>query len=393
MKTNVTHLVFVLSIGLLPGAGAAGVFAPAAGQPNSTAVPAADPSLQAWATGYKDYQQGTNLTPEFITPEKALGVPGDSNGNQEGVVFDIVSLGRGGSITVTFSRPIFNGPGYDFAVFENSFDDTFLEFAKVEVSSDGSNFVAFPAFSQVPGAVGAFGSVDTTEVEQMAGKYRGGYGTPFDLQQLVGLSAVDLDDIRYVRLNDIVGDGSAVNNLTAQAYADWLGLPLSEVPGPLITIINSAPPVIYDVYPTVDSAGFDLDAVGVINAGPIPAQLDIDPFSSANEIDPDSTANINIALLNTQINNGDPIDFDPRTVDAGSLRFGINAAPIVSGPFESDFDADGDIDVFFSFQTQDTGIACEDTEVTLTGQTNIAEPLLATDFISTPACEDEGCHP
>jgi hypothetical protein len=393
MKTKVTSVFSALVVGLLPGAVAAGVFAPAAGQPNSTAVEASDPSFEAWATGYKDYQQGTNLAPDFITPQKALGVPGDSNGNQEGVVFDIVSLGRGGSITMTFQRPIYNGPGYDFAVFENSFQGTFLEFAKVAVSSNGINFVAFPAFSQVPGAIGAFGSVDTTDVEQLAGKYRGGYGTPFDLEQLAGLSSVDLHDIRYVRLNDVVGDGSAVNDLTPQAFADWLGMELSELAGPLITIINSAPPVIYDVYPTVDSAGFDLDAVGVLNAGSIPVEMNIKPFSDKNKVDPESTNNLSVALLSTQMDNGEPVDFDATTIDAASLRFGVNQAQVVSGPFETDFDADGDIDARYLFQIQDTGIACEDTEAHLTGQTDAAEPLEATDYITTPDCPAAGCHP
>ncbi|MGI9289671.1 MAG: hypothetical protein ACR2QG_00180 [Gammaproteobacteria bacterium] len=393
MKTFVSLLFSALILGLLSGVASAGVFAPAAGQPNSTAVSSTDPSIEAWATGYKDYQQGTNLAAEFIAPEKAVGVPGNSNGNSEGVVFDVVSLGRGGSITMTFSRPIYNGPGYDFAVFENSFNDTFLEFAKVEVSSDGFNFVAFPAFSQVPGPVGAFGSVDVTDVEQLAGKYRGGFGTPFDLEQLVGLSSVDLNDIRYIRLNDVVGDGGEPNDLTPQALADWLGVDLSELPPTLITLINSAPPVIYDVYPTIDSAGFDLDAVGVINANPIPAIVDIDPFSETNDVDPDSTANITVAMISTQIDNGEPIDFDATTIDTSSLRFGVNQALVVTGPYENDLDADGDLDMLYQFQTQDTGIACEDTEAMLTGTTGGNEPLEAIDFITTPSCPDEGCHP
>ena len=244
MNTEMRKIISAVIFSLLPGVCAAGLFAPAAGQPDSTAVDATDPAIEAWASGYRDYQQGSHLSSEFIAPNKALGVPGNSNGNQEGVVFDIVSLGRGGSITLTFSRPIVNGSGFDFAVFENSFDDTFLEFAKVEVSSDGFNFVAFPAFSQVPGPVGGFGAVDVTEVEQLAGKYRGGYGTPFDLEQLVGLSAVDLNDIRYVRLNDVVGDGTSPNDLTPQAIADWLGVDVAIFSQVLLDIINSAPPVI-----------------------------------------------------------------------------------------------------------------------------------------------------
>lgn len=393
MNTKIISALLVFVLSLLPGVSVAGIFAPAAGQPNSTAVESTDPAIEAWATGYKDYQQGTHLAAEFITPEKALGVPGDSDGNQQGVVFDIVSLGRGGSITLTFRRPVFNGPGYDFAVFENAFDDTFLELAKVEVSSDGFNFVAFPGFSQVSGPVGGFGAVDASEIEQLAGKYRGGYGTPFDLEQLVGLPSVDLNDIRYIRLNDVIGDGTATNDLTPQAYADSLGVDIALLPQVLIDIINAAPPDIYDVYPTVDSAGFDLDAVGILNAGSIPAEMNVRPFNDTNKVNPESTSNLSVAILSTQMDAGEPVDFDATTIAAASLRFGVNQAQVVDGPFETDFDSDGDIDARYLFQIQDTGIACEDTEATLTGQTDAAEPLEATDFITTPDCPNAGCHP
>ena len=57
----------------------------------------------------------------------------------------VVSLGDGGSITLTFAHPLSDGTGPDLAVFENAFNDTFLELAFVEVSSDGANFVRFPA--------------------------------------------------------------------------------------------------------------------------------------------------------------------------------------------------------------------------------------------------------
>ena len=36
-------------------------------------------------------------------------------------------VGDGGSAILTFDTPIANGPGFDFAVFENGFSDTFLE--------------------------------------------------------------------------------------------------------------------------------------------------------------------------------------------------------------------------------------------------------------------------
>jgi len=214
--------------------GWAGPYAPAAGQPGSTAVPKDSPEFTAWATGWVNYLVGTNVDATWQTPAKALGpAVGDS--------YDIVCLGNGGQITLIFERPIANGSGWDFAVFENSFNDTFLELAYVEVSSDGKTFIRFDSRSLTASPVGGFGSVDPTNIDGLASKYRQGFGTPFDLSDLASKpevlsGAVDLSAITHVRLVDIIGDGS---------YKDSQGH------------------VIYDPHPTVGSAGFDLDAVGV----------------------------------------------------------------------------------------------------------------------------------
>ena len=63
-----------------------------------------------WATGYRDYVIGTYCTSAtYQDPQKALGpAKGDS--------YDIVCLGNGGSITLTFDIPICDGEGADFAV-------------------------------------------------------------------------------------------------------------------------------------------------------------------------------------------------------------------------------------------------------------------------------------
>ncbi len=198
------------------------------------------PDLVAWATGYRDVKYGVGVDEEWRTPDKALGkAVGDS--------FDIVSLGEGGSIVLMFDRPIKDGPGWDFAVFENSFSDTFLELAYVEVSSDGINYVRFDNVSLTSEPVPTYGEIDYTNILGLAGKYPQGYGTPFDLSALaykqeVKDGIVDISHIRYVRIVDIVGDGSCLENRPP----GWGGN------GP-----------IYDPYPTWGSGGFDLDAVGV----------------------------------------------------------------------------------------------------------------------------------
>jgi hypothetical protein len=393
MTTRLLKLLPAAVFFLMPAASMATIFAPAAGQTDSTAVPANDPSIQAWATGYQNYVIGAEVDTGFQTPQKSLGEPGNSDGSNQGVVFDIVSLGRNGSITMTFNRPIYNGSGFDFAIFENAFEDDFLELATVEVSSDGINFVKFPAFSLVPSPVGGFGSIDPRDVEQVAGKYRGGFGTPFDLEQLSGSPNLDLNSIRYIRLNDIVGDGSAPNDLTTASLAKWLGIAEADLPSILVDFANAAPPFIYDVYPTYGSAGFDLDAVGAMYVGSIPVEIDLRPWSTENWVGPESTGDIPVAVLTTRRVDGDSVNFDARDIDAASLRLGYGEAPIVSGPHQTDLDADGDQDVYFVFQTQSTGIACGDTEITLIGETTGAEPLNGVDFVKTPDCPTGGCHP
>lgn len=212
-------------VGCLSGMCWAGPYPGAAETPASTAIAANDARLVAWANSYGNYQPGTELDLTWQTPGQSLGPA-------TGDVFDIVSLGNGGQITLTFAHPIANGPGFDLAVFENSFSDTFLELAWVEVSADGVNFLRMPNHSLTPNPVAAFGMVDPTDIDGLAGKYRVGYGTPFDL------SAVGLSRASYVRIVDIVGDGSA---------------------------LDSSGNVIYDPHRTTGSAGFDLEAVGVLH--------------------------------------------------------------------------------------------------------------------------------
>lgn len=237
-------MVCLIACTITPATTWAGPYAPGADEICSRAVSKDDTALVAWATSATDYLPGTDVDDTWQDPSQALGPA-------EGTAFDIVSLGRGGEITLTFSPPIANGSGWDLAVFENGFRDTFLELAYVEVSSNGVDYVQFDSASLTLGPVPAFGNVDPTDVEGLAGKYRQGFGTPFDLADLAGKALVtsgqvNLNAITHVRLVDIVGDGS---------YTDSNGR------------------IIYDPYPTSGSAGFDLDAVGISNGAPYPSEV------------------------------------------------------------------------------------------------------------------------
>lgn len=171
---------------------------------------------------------GQSRFPQIVFgPPKGVGT--DAGGT------DVLSLGRGGTITVGFGDAcVVDGPGIDLVVYENPFweagdpEDLYIETAIVEVSADGIVFVPFPASYD-----------DALELGDPE-RYDGYAGVepvmPGDDQATNGgdrfdLADIGVDTIRYVRITDTDGD------------------PVD--PGDLI----GAPP----------QAGFDLDAVGAIH--------------------------------------------------------------------------------------------------------------------------------
>ncbi|MDQ8192966.1 hypothetical protein QEH59_00915 [Coraliomargarita sp. SDUM461004] len=163
-----------------------------------------------------------------------------------------------GSITLAFDG-FRNGEGWDFAVFENGFTfdgGLFAELAYVEVSSDGINFARFDSISlnteaNGPGFGSAFQGFDMTNVYNLAGKHASGYGTPFDLEQLSDhelaiAGTLDLQNIQYVRLIDIPGDGSYLDSQGNGIIDNWV---------------------------TTGTGGFDLRAIGYAYAVPEPSMF------------------------------------------------------------------------------------------------------------------------
>ena len=202
-----------------------------------------DPAILGWATTCTIERGRQNITTPGVfatygTENDGVGAATESTG-------DVVSLGDYGIAVLTFDIPIQNGDGYDFAVFENSLNDSFLEMAFVEVSSDGVNYFRFPAISNSDTTVQVDngGSVDATLIHNLAGKYRAGWGTPFDLEELAGNDDLDINNITHIRLVDVVG-----------------------CVAPRFATRDSRGHIINDPYPTpFHSSGFDLDGVAVMN--------------------------------------------------------------------------------------------------------------------------------
>lgn len=217
-------------------------YPPPAGQAGSTAIHVDSSLFVDWASGCALSRSFINIADTSLGMV-TYGIEQDALGEADNIV---VSLGDGGSAIITFNFAIFNGPGPDFAIFENAFLDDYLELAHVEVSSDGINYYRFPSTSLTDTSiqVATYGLIDATKIHNLAGKYRAYYGTPFDLQELAGIPQLDINNISNIKIIDVVG---SIDDQYATRDADN-------------KIIN-------DPWPTgFESGGFDLDAVGVINS-------------------------------------------------------------------------------------------------------------------------------
>jgi hypothetical protein len=202
----------------------------------------AAPASAAWASQFFATQviattPGNSQDPAFSDPTLALDGP-RGGGTAQGSL-DVYNLGVGGSLTLGFDdgpqpRGIFNQDGPDFTVFENAFyaggnaHASFAELVFVSVSSNGVDFARFPVVSNTPSPVPSFGTIDPSNVSGFAGvspvlanidtntidpfdpTVSG--GDSFDLSALsndplVTSGKVDLSAIRYLRLDDVIGDG------------------------------------------------------------------------------------------------------------------------------------------------------------------------------------------
>jgi hypothetical protein len=163
-------------------------------------------------------------------PDVVLGPP-EGKGEQIGSL-DVLSLGVGGEIVLGFGeRVIEDGPGADFVVFENAFwaggdpESVFAEPGEIAVSDDGAvwhTFTCDPDPSSGPAGrpVGCAGwsptrAYDAADLVPLDPELSG--GDAFDLAEL------DLHEARFVRIRDLSSEGEP------------------------------------------DNAGFDLDAVGLVN--------------------------------------------------------------------------------------------------------------------------------
>ena len=307
----VCFLILLVGACQLNGQILAGPYAPPAEEIGSTAIYKDSSIIVSWATNAMIVRGWQNIA------DTALGkvtAGNDTSATNKSGINGVVSLGDGGMATLTFGGKIYDGPGADFAVFENSFDGLFLELAFVEVSSDGIHFFRFNAVSLTDTStqVGSFGNLDATNLYNFAGKYKAQYGTPFDLSELAGIPGLDINNITHVRIIDVVGN-------IAEPY----------------TTFDAQNNPINEPWPTPFAVGgFDLDAIGVIHFNPtgiseneheIPLSIYPNPTQNTIHIDLESKANCTyqIISLNGKLLMNGELNNKSNELDASTLKSGI----------------------------------------------------------------------
>jgi hypothetical protein len=247
------RIIFFALFTLLAATAVRAQYAPQAGLFGSTAISKTSPLFVGWTTNC-GVQRGLQQAGNPGLGYASLGSAGSALGTPDGMA---LSLGDSGVALLQFASPITDGPGADFAVFENGFlyagdsENAFLELAFAEVSSDGEHFTRFPATSLTQDTQQLSPStppslVNARHINNLAGKYIAGWGTPFDLSELADSPHLDIHAITHVRIVDVVGSTGTY------ASFDHEGRKINDpFPSPF------------------PGGGFDLDAVGVIHQLPL----------------------------------------------------------------------------------------------------------------------------
>ncbi len=203
------HILSIISF-ILASHEALAQFAPQAGLPGSTAMHKDSSDFVDWASNCTVNRGWMNIADTSLGKVTA-GTPAKAFGKADG---DIVSLGDAGEAVFFFENPVINGAAFDFAIFENGFLNpldsnlAYLELARVEVSNDGIVFYPFASVCENDTTIqiaGVGDYMDAGKLNNLAGKYVAGFGTPFDLDELSTQPGLNVDDIHYIKIKDIIG--------------------------------------------------------------------------------------------------------------------------------------------------------------------------------------------
>jgi hypothetical protein len=122
-----------------------------------------------------------------------------------------------------------------------------------------------------------------------------------------------------------------------------------------------------------------------ITAPLLPVNVDVLPGDAANIIYPNQAGNLPVAVLSSA-------DFDATRVNPSSLRLGPGQAMTNGNVQITDVDGQFGNDTVVEFPVEDSGILCNDIEVTLNGELWSGRPVSGVDVIDASQCEEGGCH-
>jgi len=188
--------------------------------------------------------------------------------------------------------------------------------------------------------------------------------------------------------NDGPGCTAALNSSSLLQCNDDAGCGFSPGFSSMVTV-----PVIGGQDYIVRVGGFvGSQGVGFLNIVPFTTlcivDIDIKPSNIPNLINPFKSELIPVAILGSNT-------LDVADVDVTTLAFGPNgAAPVDrAGGQVEDVNFDGIDDLVSHYRTQETGIACGDTEACVTGNFLNGTQFEGCDFVNTLDGDDAGCPP
>jgi hypothetical protein len=114
--------------------------------------------------------------------------------------------------------------------------------------------------------------------------------------------------------------------------------------------------------------------------------IDVLPGDPANQVFPNKAGKLPVAIMSSA-------EFNAAQVDPDTLQFASAEASPVGGPVIADIDGKFGNDTEVRFKIQESGIFCNDTEVTLSGETYAGDAFAGSDSIDASDCESGGCHP
>lgn len=203
-------------------------------------------------------------------------------------------------------------------------------------------------------------------------------GEPFRLYSidLGGAGSATTDEFDFSLTGYLVGGGT-VSVVATVAVSEGLTTLILDDSWRNLTSVR----VITDNTGNVGFSGSAYDNIVVATS----VGIDVLPGDSANVVYPNRAGNLPVAVLSSA-------SFDATQVDPATLRFGFWEASPEAAATITNVDGQFGDDTRVRFKVPQTGILCNDPDVSLSGETYAGEAITGFDLIDATDCEAGGCH-